>query len=165
MSGSPVAVSWGPGRLDVFANGADGRVYNKVWEPSRWWPSQTGWEDVGVPVGEFPLTGGAILAPPVALSLYPKRIDVLMRSSDGFLFNKVWEPSRWWPDQTGWNRLMPETFGGSQLLVGAQTVAAMSDGEFWVFMRAIDGEVLGKQWSRQHDWRPSQQGLWALGSP
>src|SRR5678816_4075057 len=35
MSGPPAAASWGADRVDVFAMGTDGRIYDAVW--AGWW--------------------------------------------------------------------------------------------------------------------------------
>ncbi|HEX4609483.1 MAG TPA: hypothetical protein VH092_14895, partial [Urbifossiella sp.] len=32
----PVAVSWGPNRLDLFARGTDGAVWHKWWDGQNW---------------------------------------------------------------------------------------------------------------------------------
>ena len=42
----PTAVSWGPGRLDLFVIGTDGGTYHKAYA-GGWQPSQTGYEDLG----------------------------------------------------------------------------------------------------------------------
>jgi hypothetical protein len=51
----PVAVSWGPNRLDIFAVSGTSDpmsypLYHKAWSGSSWQPSQTGWEGLG---GDF----------------------------------------------------------------------------------------------------------------
>ena len=47
--GNPcAAASWDPGRLDIFALGADGsQVYHKAWDGTGWLPSPTGWDPAG----------------------------------------------------------------------------------------------------------------------
>ncbi|MFF2276184.1 M20/M25/M40 family metallo-hydrolase [Agromyces sp. NPDC058126] len=40
-------VSWGPGRIDVFAAGVDSDVLHKGWDGSAWQPSATGYESLG----------------------------------------------------------------------------------------------------------------------
>ena len=45
IKGSPVAVAWGPNRLDVFARGADDAVWHKWWDGQQWsadWESLEG---------------------------------------------------------------------------------------------------------------------------
>ena len=46
FSSSPVATSWGPGRLDIFALGKDYGLWHKAWK-QQWVPSQTAWEPLG----------------------------------------------------------------------------------------------------------------------
>jgi repeat uncharacterized protein DUF346 len=45
---APSAVSWGNGRLDIFALGTDDQMFHKAWA-DRWFPSQDGWEALGGP--------------------------------------------------------------------------------------------------------------------
>src|SRR5262249_40249596 len=43
----PTAISWGPNRLDIVAEGTDDAVWHKWWDGSHWGPSATGWEPLG----------------------------------------------------------------------------------------------------------------------
>jgi len=45
----PVAVSWGPNRLDIFCVGADKALHHKAWDGSNWKPSTTDWESLAKP--------------------------------------------------------------------------------------------------------------------
>jgi hypothetical protein len=103
--GSPAAVTWGPGRLDLFARGSDGRIYNKVWEASRsgWWPGQTDWQDVGGGISTVDAPGGA-LGSPAAVTWGPGRLDLTVRFINGGILRKCWNAgtSSWSPGQTDW---------------------------------------------------------------
>jgi hypothetical protein len=46
-SGTPVAVSWGPHRLDIFVFGVDGRMFHKAWDGRQWLPSKLDWDPLG----------------------------------------------------------------------------------------------------------------------
>ncbi|GCF11255.1 hypothetical protein [Dictyobacter arantiisoli] len=39
--------TWSPHRLDIFGLGTDNAMYHKAWNGSRWFPSLTGWENLG----------------------------------------------------------------------------------------------------------------------
>jgi len=164
MLGQPVATSWGANRVDLFACGSDGRVYSKVWEPSRWWPSQTGWADGGSPTSEFPTVCPSPLLALGAVAIEPQRLDLFVRGVDGRLYNRVWEPSRWWPTQSNWNALAPAAWGGTDMQMGAPAVVATGPGELAVCARLVDGSIGYKRWSRVDGW--STVGGWEwLGLP
>ena len=38
--------AWGVNRLDIFGLGTDNHMYHKAWN-NAWFPSLTGWEDLG----------------------------------------------------------------------------------------------------------------------
>ena len=66
----PTAKSWGPNRLDVFAQRQGGFCYHKAWTGSGWTPSQTGWDYLGGPNANVPFTGGTLavaFGAPIAL--------------------------------------------------------------------------------------------------
>jgi lysophospholipase L1-like esterase len=47
-------VSWGEGRLDIFAIGSDDQLYAKSWTGSAWLPSQVDWSALGGPLANDP---------------------------------------------------------------------------------------------------------------
>lgn len=70
------AVSWGPGRLDLFARGRDGNTYHKFFEGSR---GEWGGGDIAAPwepLGQF------ILSPPEAVSWGLGRLDLFVLGVD-----------------------------------------------------------------------------------
>jgi hypothetical protein len=81
LSSSPAAVSWGPNRIDVFAQGADGGLLHQYWNGSTW-----GWESLG---------GGVLSSPPAAVSWGPNRIDVFAQGQDNALVHRYWNGSSW----------------------------------------------------------------------
>jgi hypothetical protein len=153
MVGAPAAVSWGPGRVDLFARGRDGRIHNKVWESARgdWWPSRTGWQDLG----------GDGNGPPVAVSWGPGHLDVFAVEAGGAVLHKAWnaDPGTWWPAQTDWQNL-----GGS--VVGVPSAVSWEPGRVDLFVRGADRHVHNKVWeSARGDWWPNRTGWQDLGAP
>ncbi|HSU15043.1 hypothetical protein [Longimicrobium sp.] len=91
-SPAPAAVSWGAGRLDVFAVGTDQRLHH-------WW-YQNGW---GGPEMLAGLAGSA----PAAVSWAPGRLDVFSEYTD--YFTGVVHGNHWWyPNQAGGWCELPE---------------------------------------------------------
>jgi hypothetical protein len=83
LVGSPSAVSWGPGRLDVFVQGGGHGLAHK-WFDGRW---STGWEDLGP----------YITSSPSVASAFPGHLDVYARGGDA-----LWH--RWfWGGWSGWD--------------------------------------------------------------
>jgi hypothetical protein len=80
-SGPPSAVSWGPGRIDVFENGEEGGILH-------FWSDDT--QNYG---GEN--FGGATVGPPVAVSRGSGLLDVLFYSTGATLEDWAYGPSGW----------------------------------------------------------------------
>lgn len=84
------AVSWGPGRLDLFWVDADrAERWDRYWDGVSWHP----WESLG---GE--LAGDA-----AASSSSADRIDVVATGRDGRTWHRWWDGARW----VDWERLPP----------------------------------------------------------
>src|SRR5262245_13368926 len=69
----PAAVSWGPGRIDVFVRGSDNALWHK-WFENQW----SGWESLG----------GSITSAPDVASWGAGRLDVFARGSDNSMMHK-----------------------------------------------------------------------------
>src|ERR1700726_3418810 len=81
---APAAVSWGPGRLDVFAVGTDGRMYRRYLDPgANGWQPQPDWEP----------WGGLCTSSPAVASWGPGRLDVFCLSSDSQMYHKYVDQS------------------------------------------------------------------------
>ena len=97
----PAAVSFAPGRVDVFAIFKDGDVFMKSWDKvtGNWSPSDTGW---------FPL-GGTAFAPLSVVSWGNGHLDLFARFADGTIRSKVWDKGGlgWWPSEADWFSLLP----------------------------------------------------------
>ncbi len=110
LASAPAAVSWAPGRIDVFAAGADGHLWHK-WYASRW----SGWESLG----------GVIVGAPAVASWAPGRLDVLARGSD----NRLWH--KWY--QGGWFNW--ENLGG--VLTSSPAATSPSEGQIDVVVPGV----------------------------
>jgi hypothetical protein len=91
LFGSPAAVSWGAGRLDIFAMGVDGRMYHKFFD-GTWGPGGIdSWEGIGGGPGM-----GLWITEPAAVSWGPGRLDIFTPGVDGSMYHKffdgTWEP-------------------------------------------------------------------------
>src|SRR6202022_4908948 len=85
ITADPAAVSWGVGRIDVFARGQDNALWHRYSDGTKWW----GWE---------PLGGGLNAGPSVA-SMSPQRLDIFIVGRDSQLWHKYWSAgwSAWEP--------------------------------------------------------------------
>ena len=89
----PAAVSWAPGRLDIFGLGTNNEMFHKWWQGS-WGPSQTGWEPLG----------GVFNSAPSVAAWAANRLDIFGLGTNNEMFHKWWQGS-WGPSQTGWEPL------------------------------------------------------------
>ncbi|MFI5681887.1 hypothetical protein [Streptomyces cellulosae] len=88
FQGTPAAVSWGTGRLDVFARGATtNKLFHRTQYGTQW--NRT-WTDLG----------GALLSGPGAASWGPNRLDVFAKDKEHHLVHKFFDGSSWsdWTD-------------------------------------------------------------------
>ncbi len=83
----PVAVSWGPDRLDIFAIGTDQALWHRWWDGSNW----GGWESLG----------GVLTSTPSVVCWAPNRIDIFANGTDNALWHRWWDGSNW----GGWESL------------------------------------------------------------
>jgi len=81
LASAPQAVSWGPGRLDVFARGADSAVWHKAWDAGGGWAE---WES----------RGGGFQQHPSAVSWSAGRIDLLGVTHDAMIWHKAYGDER-----------------------------------------------------------------------
>jgi|GEM_PF-1991461 len=139
--------SWGPGRLDILANGFDLTVLHKAWDSqSGWHPApteKTWWRHKGESVGR-----------PAIISWGKGRLDLFTRGINGRVRHMAYD-NGWHPAMDQWSDL-----GGSI----AGDVAAVSWGfnRIDLFGRGYDGNVYHKAWDGQN-WWPSLTGWTSLG--
>jgi hypothetical protein len=84
LTSSPSSVAWGPNRLDVFARGTDGALWNTSWDGGGW----GGWDS----------RGGSLSTAAAAASRAPNRIEVFALGGDSGLLRQFWDGARW----SGW---------------------------------------------------------------
>jgi hypothetical protein len=153
LTSAPATAAWSPGRLDVFARGADNGLWHK-WYSGGW----SDWEPLG----------GALLSGPAVASWAPGRLDVFVRGADSALWHR-WYSGGW----SGW-----ESLGG--VLTSSPAAASWSPGRLDVFVRGTDSAVwhnfyaagwggwesLGRQVNGQPSavsWSPGRIDLFARG--
>lgn len=126
LPSAPAVSSWAPGRLDVFARGADASLQHK-WYDGAW----HAWESVA----------GTLTSEPAAVSWGPGVIDVFARGPDNGLmhigFNGTWH---------SW-----EALGG--VLTTRPAVSSWAPGRLDVFARGTDN-ALHHRWydGTWHGW-------------
>lgn len=130
---APSAVSWGPGRLDVFVRGRSGELYQNYRE-GAW----SGWR---VPEA---FRGVALRSAPSCASWGAGRLScaALVDGSD-----EVWH--FYW-DGAGWAR---ESLGG--FATSAPSVVSPGAGQLAVFVAGRQGQLFGRSWVRGQwsEWR------------
>jgi hypothetical protein len=117
---APAATSWGAGRLDVFARGADNTLVHKWYSGGAW----SGWESLG----------GALTSEPGLVAWGSNRLDVFVRGTDNALWHR-WYAGGW----SGW-----EPLGGA--LAAGPTVAAWATNRLDVLVRGTDSSVWHRWW-------------------
>ena len=93
LESPPVAVSWGPNRIDVFTMGTDSALWHRWWDGAHW----GGWESLG----------GTITSPPSVVSWAPNRLDVFARGTDSAMWHRWWDGAHWggWQSLGGYHRV------------------------------------------------------------
>jgi hypothetical protein len=127
VQGAPAVASWGPGRLDLFVQGADHVLYHSLSINSGL--SYSGWESLGAPPG-------GLAGSPAAASWGPNRIDVFGRGADGALWHRLWDGVAW----RAW-----ESLGG--VLSSAPAVASWSANRLDVFVVGTHGVMYHLWWN------------------
>jgi hypothetical protein len=117
LTSSPAAVSWGPGRIDVFVRGTDSALWHR-WYQNGW----SGWESLG----------GVLTSGPGAVSWGPGRIDVFVAGTDSALWHK-WYQGGW----SGW-----ESLGG--ILTSTPAASSWASGRLDVFVAGTDSAMWHK---------------------
>lgn len=127
LIGNPAAVSWGPGRIDLFVEGGD----HKLWQ--RWTAcSGCQWSSWLQPVG----TDGTLASSPAVTSWGPGRIDVIVQGTDGNYYWRDWDTSAW---SGGW-----QIIGAPAVPAVAGEQAAVTTygpGRLDVFVRGGDNKL------------------------
>jgi len=90
LRSQPAVVSWGAGRLDVFARGADNTLKWRTWTGSAAAGAWSAWKSLG----------GALTSAPAVASWGLGRLDVFVRGTDNALYQRTFAAGVW----SGWQR-------------------------------------------------------------
>lgn len=114
------AVSWGPGRMDLFWIGADGALWHRAWtEAGGWQPDES--------------LGGQPASPPTVTAWDVDEMEVFAIFDDGQLWNRYWDGASWHAWESLGGELDPRhrpacsSWGAKRLDV----FAVGRDGELW----------------------------------
>jgi hypothetical protein len=110
-------VSWGAGRLDVFARGRDNALWHRAWDGTNWLP----WESLG----------GSLSSAPDVGSCAANKLDVFVRGADSGLWRRTYNGS--WG---AWSGL------GGPLASGPSAVCLPGTTTLDVFAAAMDDSLL-----------------------
>ena len=124
----PHAVSWGNGRLDVFARGGDNSALRHIWFDGMW----RAWEELGAneDLGTF------LTSPPHAVSWGNGRMDVFAKDSENHIIHKWHGDGRW----GNWERL------GQDVFVRGPNVVSWGNGRLDVFALGADRTLYTKSY-------------------
>ena len=122
------AVSWGSGRLDVFARGSDFTLRHRAFENGHW---LTDWQNYG----------GSLACAPVAVSRGPNLIDIVAVDHDGSLAHRWWDGSDW----SDWENV---TAGPNITFVTQPTVVASGPDRFDAIVLGSDGVLYHPWWEQ-----------------
>ena len=154
INSSPAPVSWGPDRLDVFAVKSDKKLYHKTLEGRelsvqeqvgnngsgliyQWYPSKTGWVDLGVEL----LSNTS----PAPVALEYRRIGIIVLQGDRRLYYKELDKNKD-PIEMEWKKL------GNQKFLGSPAAVSWGPDRLDVFAVGIDSQIYHKWW--YHEWLP-----------
>ena len=127
ITSPPAVASWGPGRLDVFAAGADGQLVHRAFDGE--------WDD-------WHTLGGIFKGGPAAVSWGKNRIDIFVQGMDDHLGHFWWNGEQW----RGWQDL-----GGP--ISSPPAVASWESKRLDVFAAGPDGQLVHKRWNGTwNDW-------------
>lgn len=134
ITSAPAVVSWGGGRIDVFARGPGGEIVQTTFDGGRW----VGWSTPS------DLRGIVLRSAPSCTSLRPGTLNcVALRDGSAGVMQFWWDGQRW-----GWNDL-----GGDAS--SAPTIVAWGQGRLSVFVRNFNGNLIHKYWQQNvTDWTP-----------
>jgi hypothetical protein len=144
ISSHPVAVSWGPNRLDVFALNSLGRM-------SHWYGTDQITLFEQVPAENGPATFLPLMK---AFSTSAGNLDLYAVGTDNVLYHANYNQYGVWTD---WDNL------GGQVL-GTPAVTTWGGGRQDIFVKSFDHNLYQKVYSGG-TWSPSQQGYYSLGGP
>jgi subtilisin family serine protease len=123
LTSDPDASSWGTGRVDVFARGADFALWHR-------------WSNDGQTWGPWEPLGGLLLSGPTAVSRAFNRVDVFARGADNAVWTRSWTGTTW----TAWSSL-----GG--IVTSEPDVSAWASNRMDLFVRGTDNALYHRFWN------------------
>ncbi|TGJ77147.1 hypothetical protein E0Z10_g10736 [Xylaria hypoxylon] len=142
--GNPIATSWGPESLDLWATDKKGILNHKFWDGVKW----NGWEKLG---GKFSET-------PRVVHWSKGKIDIVGRNADDDKYYlKSFDGENWNPSFRDWWVLSGPYSSEPRLITKTQ-------GQNFLYLFGIDTDNVARMqiWSG-YDWQPSAQETWPLG--
>jgi hypothetical protein len=137
ITSAPAPVSWGAGRIDLFARGGNGEVVQNARDGAGAW---TGWATPGE------LRGVVLRSAPACTSAALNTINcVALREGYGGVFQFWWDGQRWSRNDLGGDA------------TSAPAIVAWGGGRLSVFVRNTNGSLIHKYWQPgAADWSPPQ---------
>ena len=126
------AVSWGDGRIDVFARASDGGLWHRYVQDEGW----SGWESLG----------GVLNSGPDVSSWAEGRLDVFALDTAYKLRHKWYVRGQGW---SGWENLGAPT---GLTLVSAPSAVSWGEGRIDVFGQASDDGLWHRSYVRDQGW-------------
>jgi hypothetical protein len=145
LASHPVAVSWGPNRLDVFALASNGYI-------GHWYGTNLITASELIPTDGGPST---FLPAMKAISTSSGNLDLYAIGTDNMAYHNHYDSFGEW---TGWDNL-----GGP--VVGTPTVATWGGGRQDIFFKSTNNTLYQKVYFGGTSWAPSQSQFWDLGGP
>jgi RHS repeat-associated protein len=140
LTGNPAAVSWGPNRIDSFAQGTDNAIWHRSFDGTTW--------------GQWETLGGGLTSSPAASSWGVGRLDVFARGQDNQLWQKTFTNNAW----GAWAAVSPSLAGG---LTSAPSAVSWGSGRIDVVAKGSNNAIWhtyydGTSW---HTWDSMGGGL------
>jgi len=144
LTGRPIVVTWGPGRLDVFARGGDGGLWHMFMKEGLW--------------SDWHWLGADIRGEPAAVSCAKDRIDVFVWGEDFHYYSKGFDGTNWSPAE-GFKPMGGGEFGGPPKVI------TRSEGVIDLFGYSSRGSVMHRSWDKKtFGWTP-EDGFENWGGP
>ena len=134
--GDPTIASWGPGRLDVFVRGNDGKLWQTFSDDygAHWNP----WLK---PVGD----DGELVRWPEVSSRGPGLYDVFVLGTDGQIWQRFWDKDRW---NDGWLSMGRPSVG----IYGEPATVSQTWNNVDIFVWGSDDRLYQRSWTGETGW-------------